>query len=261
MRIDISKDYFAVLGVSPHADPDVVKAAYRALVKKYHPDRAPDDAEQAAFRFQQVQEAYELLSDEDRLKYYMLARERAQQHHAWQTANRHRPAIHLLLDDRWDHLVREYPDIGRHHARFGFMSRKLAEQFKLIVLGSGNPAGFQRVAARMERQFYRRHFSYHRDLQALARKLAARRMRHLLRDLAREIGGRRLMRPGARREMLERFENRYLRAVRPAPGAWVSGQNCLPRKAPPRPATATPRAARILAWLRPAYAAGRQPLG
>jgi curved DNA-binding protein CbpA len=231
MRFDLGKDYFAVLGVAPQADPAVVKAAYRALAKKYHPDRHPDREVRARQRFQELQEAYELLGDEDRRNQYLQFRERALQQQRQQLHSAYRPPIRLLLDDRWDHLLREHPDLGRHHARFCFLSHKLAQEFKLTVLGAQTRRSFNKVAARMERQFYRRHFSFHRDLQLLARRLANRRKRHALRELAREINGRRLLLPGSRRAIVQRFEARYLNGVQPVRPAPFISQLLLPRTA------------------------------
>lgn len=52
------KDPYQVLGVSPNASDQEIKAAYRKLAKKYHPDLNPGDAE-AARRMQEINAAYE----------------------------------------------------------------------------------------------------------------------------------------------------------------------------------------------------------
>ena len=62
------KDYYGVLGVQRTASADEIRQAYRSLARKYHPDVAKEpDAEQ---RFNEVQEAYEVLSDEEKRKAY-----------------------------------------------------------------------------------------------------------------------------------------------------------------------------------------------
>jgi hypothetical protein len=53
------KYYFDILGLNENASKEEVRAKYRVLVKKYHPDRNPDP--QAALKFMQLHEAYEVL--------------------------------------------------------------------------------------------------------------------------------------------------------------------------------------------------------
>src|SRR5262245_31628015 len=58
------RDYYEVLGVKKDASPDELKKAFRALAMKYHPDRNPGD-EEAAVKFKEASEAYEILNDPD----------------------------------------------------------------------------------------------------------------------------------------------------------------------------------------------------
>ncbi len=64
------QDYYRVLGVNRRASAAEIKAAYRDLAKRYHPDKNKDET--ASVRFQQVAEAYEVLSDADKRRTYDL---------------------------------------------------------------------------------------------------------------------------------------------------------------------------------------------
>ncbi len=62
-------DYYEALGVARGADADEIRKAYRKLARKYHPDLNPGD-KSAEERFKKVQEAYDVLSDDDKRKVY-----------------------------------------------------------------------------------------------------------------------------------------------------------------------------------------------
>lgn len=63
------RDYYEVLGVQKGASVDEIKKAYRQTAKKYHPDLNPGDKEAEA-RFKEANEAYEVLSDENKRARY-----------------------------------------------------------------------------------------------------------------------------------------------------------------------------------------------
>jgi curved DNA-binding protein len=62
-------DYYQVLGVNKNATEEEIKKAYRKLARKYHPDLNPNDKE-ANKKFQQINEANEVLSDPEKRKKY-----------------------------------------------------------------------------------------------------------------------------------------------------------------------------------------------
>ena len=62
-------DYYKTLGVPKNASSDDIKKAYRKLARKLHPDVNPNDKE-AHKKFQQINEANEVLSDAEKRKKY-----------------------------------------------------------------------------------------------------------------------------------------------------------------------------------------------
>ena len=65
----MSKDFYAILGVSRDASSEEIKSAFRRLARESHPDANPDDPTAEA-RFREIAEAYEVLSDPERRHRY-----------------------------------------------------------------------------------------------------------------------------------------------------------------------------------------------
>ena len=69
MALNGFKDYFKVLGINRNATDKEIKNAFRQLARKFHPDLHPNDVE-AESEFKEINEAYEILSDQEKKKSY-----------------------------------------------------------------------------------------------------------------------------------------------------------------------------------------------
>ena len=69
MELNGFKDYFKILGISRNATDKEIKSAFRKLARQFHPDLHPHD-EKAESEFKEINEAYEVLSDEAKKKSY-----------------------------------------------------------------------------------------------------------------------------------------------------------------------------------------------
>jgi len=69
------KDYYSILSVDRNANAEDIKRAFRRLALQYHPDRNPENINEAEAKFKEINEAYEVLSDEEmRWRYDSLMR-------------------------------------------------------------------------------------------------------------------------------------------------------------------------------------------
>ena len=66
----MGKDYYSILGVSRDATPQQLKSAYRKLAMKWHPDKNHDNQAEAQAKFQEISEAYDVLSDPKKKQIY-----------------------------------------------------------------------------------------------------------------------------------------------------------------------------------------------
>ena len=62
------KNYYEILGVSPNATDKIIRVAYKAQCMEFHPDRYHEN--DATERMQEINEAYEILSDKEKRKSY-----------------------------------------------------------------------------------------------------------------------------------------------------------------------------------------------
>src|SRR5688572_7717364 len=69
MKRMAQKDYYKTLGIDKKATHDEIKAAFKSLAKKYHPDRNEGN-KAAEEKFKEVSEAYEVLGDVEKRKKY-----------------------------------------------------------------------------------------------------------------------------------------------------------------------------------------------
>lgn len=66
----MGKDYYSILGVGRDAKENDIKKAYRKSAMQWHPDKNPDNKEEAEAKFKEIAEAYDVLSDPDKKAIY-----------------------------------------------------------------------------------------------------------------------------------------------------------------------------------------------
>lgn len=127
------KDYYAILGVGRDASEKEIKAAYRKLARKHHPDVNPGDSA-AEEKFKEISEAYEVLSDNDKRTKY------DQYGQYWEQAGQ--PGTGPGPGPMWDTFTFDYGGMGEQgDADYG--GHGFSDFFDMLF---GRQAGSQRSA-------------------------------------------------------------------------------------------------------------------
>lgn len=82
------KNYYIILGISPQANTDGVRQAFREKAKQYHPDKT---GQEGTSFFQDITEAYEVLSDPKKRSEYNRRLQKKEDRPGSETIHRHRP--------------------------------------------------------------------------------------------------------------------------------------------------------------------------
>jgi molecular chaperone DnaJ len=101
------KDPYLVLGVDRKASQDEISRAFKSLAAKYHPDRNPDNSQEASVKFKEVTAAYELVGDESKRKKYDFYASGQFPGFSFRSRN--------SVDDVFDNLFSQFFGNGRPH--------------------------------------------------------------------------------------------------------------------------------------------------
>ena len=163
------RTYYDVLGVAADTPDVVIKAAFRALAKEFHPDRANADTGDTD-KFIEIQTAYSILSKpQSRSEYDAELREASLIHATPLVAGG--DTAGTLVPRPWNAAPYNTGDIERICARLSLYSEALAHSFHEAYLRGECGDEPWRFAEDMEKSFFQQYFSDDPDVQSLARLL------------------------------------------------------------------------------------------
>lgn len=134
-------DYYKILGIDKTASEKDIKNAYRKLARKYHPDLNPNDAD-ANKKFQQINEANEVLSDPEKRKKY------DQYGENWQHAEAYEQAKQQQAGRTYSGYSGGGPEGGFNYESFGGEGENFSDFFQSMFgnMGGGGGSGRGRQA-------------------------------------------------------------------------------------------------------------------
>lgn len=133
--MDATKDYYAILGLAPSAEESVIRAAYRVLAQRYHPDRNHGNEEEASRKMAELNEARNVLLDPIKRKNYDEQRGINNDSDSIfddESAN----ASHEgdPLEEDWQVIVKYYPELAEIDAQLRKISSVLAYSYRVVLL-------------------------------------------------------------------------------------------------------------------------------
>jgi curved DNA-binding protein CbpA len=134
------KDYYRVLGVLRNAEEIVIKAAYKALAQKYHPDRASDlDKVSATQKMMEINEAKDVLLDPVKRSEYNKKYDDQnvdRQSYGSEFNEEEQFSERSLKDDDWNTAISYYPDLKNIIKELKLISTNLTNLYKNYMLES-----------------------------------------------------------------------------------------------------------------------------
>jgi curved DNA-binding protein CbpA len=163
-------DYYAVLGVAQSAEEVVIRAAYRALSQRYHPDRFQGNPEEANRRMQELNIAYAVLSDPVRRREYNAKRGAGPQSadSSWDDEPQDSNPTGDPLDADWKVALKFYPDLAALERDLSVLAWRLGSAFKAYMLESKAFEKRREIADRARSDFLESYFGTNKDIHALA---------------------------------------------------------------------------------------------
>ena len=184
--MNFDKDYYGILGVLPSAEDFLIKAAYKVIAQKYHPDKFKESKQQAKaeVKMKAVNEAYAILSDAKKRKQYddyLKQNNRQNEYHEEEPVES--GSSELVNENDWLMAVEYVPELKELYNNLKVISPNLAFNFKLYVLRDKAFDKAKKVSIELETAFFTTFFGNDANITIFAKYL----LENNHRDAAQEL--------------------------------------------------------------------------
>lgn len=175
-------DYYQTLGVTKEAEDFVIKAAYKALMRAYHPDRNPGFQE----RVKLINNAYDVLSDSVKRAEYDAKQADTINESSFEDSP-FNDDIENDIDSDWTVIVDYYPEIERTRLKLARYSSSLAISYVLTVIETKNFKTHQDIARSLKDRYLTSYFGSSAAIKSFAEMLLLQKKREPLLDINRAV--------------------------------------------------------------------------
>ena len=162
----MSKDYYRTLGVLDDAEDIVIKAAYKALAQRYHPDKWVGNKDEATRRMSDINEAYGVLSDPVKRKQYDSTRDK----NSYQ-AEPEDDELSSSVESDWKKVIKFFPDLVEITQQLAKISKSLESSYKITLLEQKEFTRRKELAEIFENHFLERYFGTNKTLIEYVKQL------------------------------------------------------------------------------------------
>ena len=169
----MTKDYYRILGVLDDAEDIVIRAAYRALSQRYHPDKCAGNKEEANLRMTEINEAYGILSDPIKRKEYDSLRrnETGADNDYYDDTTQEFDNNSDSFEADWQVACGVYPELNQIVSGLRKVSFRLANTYRIYMLESKLFLKRKEVSEKMEDAFLSGYFGSKLKIKLFAKEL------------------------------------------------------------------------------------------
>ncbi len=166
------KDYYSILGVPREAEVELIKATYLALSKIYHPDVYKGDKKFAEIRMQDINEAYEILSDAKKRKEYDKKMQNKSDESSFDDSDfqEEQTSYQNIIRESWNFAKEYYPFIEDRYKELRKINKNLSWQFQILIVETKSYESANDISSKLKSEWLKKFFGKNEEIQKIALK-------------------------------------------------------------------------------------------
>ena len=171
------KNYYHILGLSFESNPEkqLIEAAYKALVKIYHPDVYKGDKKSLNRKISEINEAYEILSNFNKKEIYDKKLKKYQIEKSFDYSDEEFEDKDIFnnkfIDEDWEIALLVYPELEQNKNILSKYSQKLGLQFQFYLLETKEFYKYESIKNRFINAFLERKFGTSHEIKTFSKIL------------------------------------------------------------------------------------------